>query len=80
MVWSVFDTSRDFMVTGKIVWIKSLSLSNNKLILLPPNIGDCLKQCAKLDYLLCEIPPCLLELPTIFKLNMSYNVIVEVRS
>ena len=65
----------------KILWVKKLSLSNNKLISLPLKIGSYLKQCTELDLqsnLLHDIPSCLLELPCIIELNLSHNKIVKV--
>jgi len=65
----------------KIDWVKILSLSYNEFTLLPPDMGRYLKRCAKIDLQhnkLREIPPCLLELPSIVDLNLSHNCIVEI--
>ena len=51
------------------------------MISLPLSIGRYLNHCTKLDLqnnLLGEIPPCLLELPSIIKLNLSYNKTVKI--
>jgi len=64
-----------------IDWVKILSLGHNDFTLLPPVMGSYLKQCTKIDLQqnkLREIPPCLLELPSIVDLNLSRNYIVKI--
>ena len=65
----------------KIQWVKELHLSSNGFVSLPPEMGSYLKQCTKLNLeknKLNEIPPCLLELPSIRELNLSNNEIAEI--
>ena len=65
----------------KIYWVKKLRLARNEFISLPPEMGSYLKHCTKLDLQwnkLCEIPQCLLELPSISELNLSHNVLVNI--
>ena len=65
----------------KVDWVKKLSLAHNNFASLPPEMGSYLKQCTKIDLQhnkLREIPPCLLELPSIVDLNVSHNQIVEI--
>jgi len=65
----------------KVDWVKILTLVKNDFSALPPEMGVYLKQCTKLDLQwnkLCEIPHCLLELPSINYLNLSHNKIVEI--
>ena len=65
----------------KIHWVKELKLARNEFTSLPSEIGSYLKRCTKLELQrneLSRIPPCLLELPSIIELNLSYNNIVEI--
>ena len=65
----------------KIYWVKTLRLASNELSSLPQDMGSFLKQCIKLDLQknkLCEIPPSLLELPSLKELNLSHNALVNV--
>ena len=65
----------------KIHWVKKLKLARNLFTFLPPEMGNYLKQCTKLDLQrneVREIPCCLLELPSINELNLSHNKIVEI--
>ena len=65
----------------KVDWVKKLSLAHNNFASLPPEMGSYLKQCTKIDLQhnkLREIPPCLLELPSVVDLNVSHNQIVEI--
>ena len=62
----------------RIDWVKILTLVRNDLTSLPPEMGNYLTQCTKIDLQcnkLCEIPHCLLELPCIVELNLSRNCI-----
>ena len=65
----------------KIFWVKTLKLAHNEFTSLPPEMGNYLKQCAKLDLQwnkLREIPPSLLELPSLNELNLSHNNLVNI--
>ena len=65
----------------KIFWVKTLKLARNEFSSLPPEMGNYLKQCIKLDLQwnkLREIPPSLLELPSLCELNLSHNDIVNI--
>ena len=65
----------------RIYWVKNLRLARNGFTSLPSEMGNYLKQCAKLDLQwnkLHEIPPSLLELPSINKLNLSHNDLVSI--
>ena len=65
----------------KIFWVKTLKLARNEFSSLPPEMGNYLKQCIKLDLQwnkLREIPPSLLELPNLCELNLSHNDIVNI--
>ena len=65
----------------KIYWVKKLRLARNEFSSLPPEMGRYLKQCTKLDLQwnrICEIPQCLLELPSINELNLSHNDLVDI--
>ena len=65
----------------KIFWVKTLKLARNEFTSLPPEMGNYLKQCAKLDLQwnkLREIPPSLLELPSLNELNLSQNNLVNI--
>jgi len=60
----------------RIDWVKILNLVRNDLTSLPPEMGNYLTQCTKIDLQcnkICEIPHCLLELPCIVELNLSRN-------
>jgi len=64
----------------KIEWVKIFRLARNELSTLPAEIGNYLKNCTILS-LQCnklrEIPCCLLQLPCITELNLSFNMIAE---
>ena len=65
----------------RIYWVKKLRLARNNFVSLPPEMGNYLKQCAKLDLQwnrLSEIPKCLLELPSISELNLSHNSLITI--
>ena len=65
----------------KIYWVKVLRLACNEFASLPPEMGNYLKQCTKLDLQwnrIREIPSCLLELPSINELNLSHNDIIDI--
>ena len=65
----------------KIHWVKSLKLSRNEFTSLPPEMGIYLKKCVKLDLQrnkIREIPPSLLELPSLGELNLSHNDLVNI--
>ena len=65
----------------KIFWVKTLKLARNEFTFLPPEMGNYLKQCIKLDLQwnkLREIPPNLLELPSLNELNLSHNNLVNI--
>ena len=65
----------------KIYWVKKLRLACNEFSSLPPEMGNYLKQCTKLDLQwnrIREIPQCLLELPSINELNLSHNDLVDI--
>ena len=60
---------------------KKLRLARNDYVSLPPEIGNYLKQCIKLDLQwnrLRDIPQSLLELPSIKELNLSHNDLVSI--
>ena len=66
---------------SKISWVKKLRLARNEFSSLPPEMGNYLKQCTKLDLQwnrIREIPRCLLELPSINELNLSHNDLVDI--
>ena len=74
-------TQVEISLLEKILWIKDLLLSDNKLISLPLKIGGYLKHCNELNLqnnLLSEVPLSLLKLPCIIKLNLSHNKIVKI--
>ena len=63
----------------RIYWVKALRLTRNGFTSLPQGMGNYLKQCVKLDLQwnkLHEIPPSLLELPSLSKLYLSHNELV----
>ena len=65
----------------KIFWVKTLKLARNEFASLPTEMGNYLKQCMKLDLQwnkLREVPPSLLELPSICELNLSHNDLVNI--
>ena len=65
----------------KIYWVKELILASNELMSLPLEMGNYLKECTKLDLQsnrICQIPSCLLELPSINELNLSHNNIIDI--
>ena len=65
----------------KIFWVKTLKLARNEFTSLPTEMGQYLKQCVKLDLQwnkLREIPPSLLELPSLNELNLSHNDLVNI--
>ena len=65
----------------KIFWVKTLKLARNEFTSLPTEMGHYLKQCVKLDLQwnkLCEIPPSVLELPSLSELNLSHNDLVNI--
>ena len=65
----------------KINWVKTLKLGRNEFDSLPSEMGNYLKQCVKLDLQwnkLREVPPSLLELPSICELNLSHNDLVNI--
>ena len=65
----------------KIYWVKKLRLARNEFSYLPAEMGSYLKQCTKLDLQwnrICEIPQCLLELPSINELNLSHNDLIDI--
>ena len=65
----------------KIYWVKKLRLARNEFASLPPEMGNYLKQCTKLDLQwnkIREIPQCLLELPSINELNLSHNDLIDI--
>ena len=65
----------------KIYWVKKISLASNEFTSLPSNMDKYLKQCSKLDLQwnkICEIPHCLLILPSITEVNLSHNNIREI--
>ena len=65
----------------RIYWVKKLRLARNEFTSLPSEMGNYLKHCTKLDLQwnrLCEIPQCLLELPSINELNLSHNDLVSI--
>ena len=65
----------------KIFWVKTLKLARNEFASLPTEMGNYLKQCIKLDLQwnkLREVPPSLLELPSICELNLSHNDLVNI--
>ena len=65
----------------KIHWVKKLRLARNEFSSLPPEMGNYLKQCTKLDLQwnrIREIPSCLLELPSINELNLSHNNLIDI--
>ena len=65
----------------KIFWVKTLKLARNEFTSLPTEMGHYLKQCFKLDLQwnkLREIPPSLLELPSLNELNLSHNDLVNI--
>ena len=60
--------------------IKQLNISQNQLSTLPISVASYLKKCTKLDLYknnIKNIPPLILELPLIKKLNLSHNKISE---
>ena len=60
----------------KIHWVQELKLARNELTSVPPEMGNYLKQCTKLDLQrnrMHEIPKCILELPNITELNLAHN-------
>ena len=65
----------------KIFWVKTLKLARNEFTSLPTEMGQYLKQCVKLDLQwnkLREIPPNLLELPSLNELNLSHNDLINI--
>ena len=65
----------------KIHWVQELKLARNELTSLPPEMGNYLKQCTKLDLQrnrIREIPQCILELPSIIELNFCHNNLVDI--
>ena len=65
----------------KIYWVKKLRLAHNEFVSLPPEMGNYLQECTKLDLQwnrIREIPACLLELPSINELNLSHNDIIDI--
>ena len=65
----------------KIHWVKSLKLARNEFTSLPPEMGIYLKECVKLDLQrnkIREIPPSVLELPSLSELNLSHNDLVNI--
>ena len=65
----------------KIYWVKKLRLAHNEFTSLPLEMGSYLKQCTMLDLQwnkIREIPHCLLELPSINKLNLSHNDLIDI--
>ena len=65
----------------KIFWVKTLKLARNEFISLPPEMGNYLKECVKLDLQrnkIREIPPSLLELPSLSELNLSHNDLINI--
>ena len=65
----------------KIFWVKTLKLARNEFTSLPPEMGNYLKECVKLDLQqnkIREIPPSLLELPSLSKLNLSHNDLINI--
>ena len=64
-----------------IYWVKKLRLARNKFSSLPSEMGSYLKHCTELDLQwnkICEIPQCLLELPSIIELNLSHNDLIDI--
>ena len=65
----------------KIHWVKTLKLARNEFTSLPPEMGIYLKECVKLDLQrnkIREIPPSLLELPSLSELILSHNDLVNI--
>ena len=65
----------------KIHWVQELKLARNELTTLPSELGNYLKQCAKLDLQwnrIREIPQCILELPSISELILAHNSLVDI--
>ena len=65
----------------KIYWVQTLKLARNEFTSVPPEMGNHLKQCVKLDLQrnkLRDIPRSLLELPSIKELNLSHNDLVNI--
>ena len=65
----------------KIFWVKTLKLARNEFTSLPPEMGHYLKECVKLDLQrnkIREIPPSLLELPSLNELNLSHNDLINI--
>ena len=65
----------------KIHWVKTLKLARNEFTSLPPEMGNYLKECVKLDLQrnkIREIPPSLLELPSLSELNLSQNDLINI--
>ena len=65
----------------KIFWVKTLKLARNEFTSLPPEMGNYLKECVKLDLQrnkIREIPPSLLELPSLSELNLSHNDLINI--
>ena len=79
--WDLQLTQLEVVWLQKIHWVKKLRLARNEFTSLPSEMGSYLKQCTKLDLQwnnICEIPHCLLELPSIGELNLSHNDIIEI--
>ena len=65
----------------KIYWVQELKLARNEFTSLPPEMGNYLKRCTKLDLQrnrIREIPQCILVLPSITELNLSHNNLVDI--
>ena len=82
VVWSDLHlTELEIAWLKKIDWVKMLFLAHNKFSSLPPEMGNYLKQCTKLDLSynrIRKVPHCLLELPSINELNLSHNDLVDI--
>ena len=78
--YGLYQTQLKISCLKKIQWVKKLRLDKNELKSLPPGMENYLKHCTSLNLQsnrLCEIPPSLLQLPSIIKLDLSHNVLSD---